>query len=115
MAKAVRKIVVTGFVCFVFVSLAVSQTVSSRATASRSSEGMAAKSPARTAQPMADVVRTLFAATTFDQAAISPDGRQVAWVERQGRIAIYVSEIGAPKPRRITAGGQSESASGMVA
>ncbi len=60
---------------------------------------------------MDDVIRTLFAATTFDQAAISPDGKQVAWVEvAKGGSAIYVSEIGVPKPRRITASGSSENA-----
>jgi len=60
---------------------------------------------------MDDVIRTLFAATTFDQAAISPDGKQVAWVEvAKGGSAIFVSEIGVPKPRRITASGSSENA-----
>ena len=65
----------------------------------------------KSAAAMDDVIRTLFAATTFDQAAISPDGKQVAWVEvAKGGSAIYVSEIGVPKPRRITASGSSENA-----
>ena len=41
-------------------------------------------SPARAkaaASPMGGVINTLFGAKTFDQTAISPDGRQVAWVE----------------------------------
>jgi dipeptidyl aminopeptidase/acylaminoacyl peptidase len=66
--------------------------------------------PASTS-PMARVITILSSATTFDQAAISPDGRQVAWVEsdKEGP-AIYISAIGGGTPRRITAGGKSESA-----
>jgi dipeptidyl aminopeptidase/acylaminoacyl peptidase len=63
-----------------------------------------------TAKPLDEVVRTLFTGVTFDQAAISPDGRQVAWVENsKGGSAIYVADAGTPKPRRITAGGNAES------
>ncbi len=63
-----------------------------------------------TAKPLDEVVRTLFAGVTFDQAAISPDGRQVAWVENsKGGSAIYVADVAAPKPRRMTAGGNAES------
>ena len=63
------------------------------------------------AQAQDDAIRTLFAATTFEQTAISPDAKQVAWVEtgKEGS-AIFVSEVNAPKPRRITAGGPTESA-----
>ena len=65
----------------------------------------ARRSAAKTSTPD-DVVRTLFAATTFDQVVISPDGKQVAWVENvKGGSAVYAAEISAPKPRRITAGG----------
>jgi dipeptidyl aminopeptidase/acylaminoacyl peptidase len=71
-------------------------------------------SPARAkaaASPMDGVINTLFAAKTFDQAAISPDGKQVAWVENtKGGSAIFVSAVGGGTPRRITASGRSESA-----
>src|SRR5215467_11041061 len=62
---------------------------------------------------MDDVVRTLFAGREFDETAISPDGTQVAWVEKlvdkngvpNGTFAIYVSSVaGGGNPRRITAG-----------
>jgi dipeptidyl aminopeptidase/acylaminoacyl peptidase len=55
----------------------------------------------------------LLAATQFQQAAISPDGRRVAWVEIRtddagsptGKQDIYVAaSTGAGKPRRVTAG-----------
>src|SRR5437588_3420585 len=90
MATAARKIVLA-FTCFLLAPLAFPQT--------------------RTAAPQDDVVRTLFAATTFDQAAISPDAKQVAWVENdKDGSAIFISEISAPKPRRMTAGGHAENA-----
>ena len=58
-----------------------------------------------------DVIHALSAAVTFDQAAISPDARQVAWVENgKDGSAIFVAEVNAPKPRRIIAGGHAESA-----
>src|SRR5215510_1717288 len=67
-------------------------------------------SPSRPHPPMDAVVRTLFAGASFDQAAISPDGRQVAWVESsKGGSAIYLSDLSIPRPRRITASGKSES------
>jgi dipeptidyl aminopeptidase/acylaminoacyl peptidase len=60
-----------------------------------------------------DLVRALFAAKRFDQAAIAPNGRKLAWVEpltdkngaATGKSAIYVAEAkpGAP-PKRISAG-----------
>lgn len=61
---------------------------------------------------LAGVIRTLFAAKTFDETAISPDGKQVAWVERlvdnngvpNGTSAIYVADLSSgAAPRRITA------------
>ena len=67
------------------------------------------------AQPsgaMNDVIRTLFAAKEFEQTAISPDGKQVTWVEKlvdkngvpNGTFAIYVASVaGGGSPRRITA------------
>jgi len=60
-----------------------------------------------------NVLRTLFAAHNFEQAAISPDGNSIAWVEDvhskngvvSGSTVIYVKNLksGAP-PRRIGAG-----------
>ncbi len=57
------------------------------------------------------VLRAFTAAVTFDQAAISPDAKQVAWVENdKDGSAIFVSDVGTPRLRRITAGGHAESA-----
>jgi len=65
----------------------------------------------KSAAPQDNVIRALSAASSFYQAAISPDGRQVAWVESTNNgLAIFVSDVNSPRPRRITAGGQSESA-----
>jgi len=60
-----------------------------------------------------NVIKTLFAAHTFQQAAISPDGNSIAWVEDihskngivSGSTVIYVKNLksGGP-PRRIGAG-----------
>jgi dipeptidyl aminopeptidase/acylaminoacyl peptidase len=102
MAKFARKIAVIALVSFLSVMLAVAQSSAPPAAAKAS--------PVKaTAGSMDDVVQTLFAATTFSQAVISPDGKQVAWVEStKSGSAIYVSEVATVKPRRITAGGSSE-------
>jgi dipeptidyl aminopeptidase/acylaminoacyl peptidase len=61
--------------------------------------------------PMDNVIATLSAGKNFDQTAISPDGKQVAWVENSKEgSAIFISVIGGGTPRHITAGGRSESA-----
>ena len=67
----------------------------------------------KAATPLDGVINTLFAAHTFQQAAVSPDGNSVAWVEDVhakngvvlGSTVIYVKNLasGAP-PRRISAG-----------
>ena len=67
----------------------------------------------KAATPLDGVINTLFAAHTFQQAAVSPDGNSVAWVEdvhakngvALGSTVIYVKNLasGAP-PRRISAG-----------
>jgi len=60
---------------------------------------------------MDGVIATLWSGKTFDQTAISPDSKQVAWVENsKDGSAIFVSAITGGSPRRITAGGASESA-----
>jgi dipeptidyl aminopeptidase/acylaminoacyl peptidase len=60
-----------------------------------------------------NVLKTLFAAHTFQQAAISPDGNSVAWVEDvhskngvvSGSTVIYVKNLKSATPqRRISAG-----------
>jgi dipeptidyl aminopeptidase/acylaminoacyl peptidase len=54
-----------------------------------------------------EAMRTMSAAKTFAQTAISPDGKRVSWVENvaPGKSAIYVADVnGAGKPHRITAG-----------
>jgi dipeptidyl aminopeptidase/acylaminoacyl peptidase len=102
MAQAARKIAVLVFVSLGIVSFAPAQSAASHTKPAMQRAG--------SANPMDEVVRTLFGATTFAQTAISPDGKLVAWVESaKGGSAVYVSEIAAPKPRRVTAGGASES------
>src|SRR5262249_43945156 len=92
MSIARRMLLVIALVCFLPASFAFSQS-----------------SPARAHSSMDEVVRTLFAGVSFDQVAISPEARQVAWVENaKDGSAIYVSDITAPRPRRITAAGKSE-------
>jgi WD40 repeat protein len=64
-----------------------------------------------TSSSMDGVIATLWAGKTFDQTAISPDGKQVAWVENsKDGSAIFVSATTGGTLRRITAGGGSESA-----
>ena len=72
----------------------------------------AARKP-QAAAPLDEVVKTLFAAHTFQQAAISPDGNSVAWVEDvhskngvvTGSSVIYVKSLKTEAaPRRIGAG-----------
>ncbi len=97
MNKAGRNILVVIMACLVLLPLALAQTgARPRAKAIQS--------------PMAGVMGVLFSAITFDQTAISPDGRQVAWVETsKAGSAIYVAATGGGPPRRITAGGPAES------
>src|SRR5580700_3595537 len=62
--------------------------------------------------PAQDVINTLSATHRFEQAAISPDGKKVAWVEdiitkrgaSTGDTVIYVADIGGKNPpKRISA------------
>jgi dipeptidyl aminopeptidase/acylaminoacyl peptidase len=67
----------------------------------------------KAATPLEGVINTLFAAHTFQKAAVSPDGNSIAWVEdvrfKNGMTSnstiIYLRNLksGAP-PRRISAG-----------
>ena len=72
----------------------------------------AAQKPQATAS-LDNVLKTLFAAHTFQQAAISSDGNSIAWVEDvhskngtvSGSTVIYVRNLkGGALPRRISAG-----------
>jgi len=72
-----------------------------------------AKPKPKAATPLDGVINTLFAAHTFQQAAVSPDGNSVAWVEDVhakngvvlGSTVIYVKNLkSAAPPRRIGAG-----------
>jgi dipeptidyl aminopeptidase/acylaminoacyl peptidase len=67
--------------------------------------------PLTPTQPIQEVEKTLFATHQFEQAVISPDGKQVAWVETlnekdgapSGKTAIYVSEVETnTAPRRLS-------------
>jgi dipeptidyl aminopeptidase/acylaminoacyl peptidase len=68
------------------------------------------KTAAPQAKPALDnAIRTLFSGKSFSQAAISPDGKHVAWVEsaKAGVSAIYVAPANGGAPRRITASASS--------
>jgi dipeptidyl aminopeptidase/acylaminoacyl peptidase len=92
-----RTIVAIVFANLMLVPLALAQTSSPARTKSSSS--------------MDNVIATLWAGKNFDQTAISPDVKQVAWVESiKDGSAIFVSAITGGTPRRITADGKSEGA-----
>ncbi len=77
------------------------------------------------ATPLDNVLKTLFAAHTFQQVAVSPDGNSIAWVEDihskngaiSGSTVIYAKNLKATAPpRRISAGvADSLHAEGSVA
>ena len=67
---------------------------------------------AASATPVDEVMNTLFATRRFEQAAISPDGKKIAWVETlvgkdsapNGNTAIYITDREtSAAPKRITA------------
>jgi dipeptidyl aminopeptidase/acylaminoacyl peptidase len=98
MNKAGKTTIAIAFMCLAAAPLALAQPAAH-------SHAKAVKSP------MDGVIHALFDAKTFEQAAIAPDGKQLAWVEStKAGSAIYISAIGGGTPRRITAGGKSESA-----
>jgi dipeptidyl aminopeptidase/acylaminoacyl peptidase len=62
--------------------------------------------------PIAELEKTLFATKRFEQVAMSPDGKQVAWVETligkngapSGKTAIYIADVeGKGATRRVKA------------
>src|SRR5579864_1445790 len=65
----------------------------------------ASKSAYSPKSPVDEAIRTMFASKTFEQTAISPDGKQVAWVERISPVetVIFVSAVQGGTPRRMTA------------
>jgi dipeptidyl aminopeptidase/acylaminoacyl peptidase len=75
--------------------------------------------------PLDAVIDSLYAAHTFAQTAISPDGKKIAWVENlvgkdggpDGKTAIYLADRdGTTSPKRITAApGSMSRAEGSVA
>jgi dipeptidyl aminopeptidase/acylaminoacyl peptidase len=79
----------------------------------------------RAAGPLTEAENALFSVHHFEQTAISPDGKKVAWVETlvgrngapNGNTAIYVGEQGSKTPpKRITAAaGATDHAEGSVA
>jgi dipeptidyl aminopeptidase/acylaminoacyl peptidase len=81
--------------------------------------------PAEAAGPIHDVEKTLFATRRFEQAAISPDGKRVAWVETligkdgapSGNTAIYILQLESQAPpKRLKAGvGPGDHEEGNVA
>jgi dipeptidyl aminopeptidase/acylaminoacyl peptidase len=98
MHKVGRTTVAIIFAGLLLVPLALAQPGSSPRTKANSSS-------------MDSMIATLWAGKTFDQTAISPDGKQVAWVENaKDGSAIFVSVIAGGTPRRVTGGGGSESA-----
>jgi dipeptidyl aminopeptidase/acylaminoacyl peptidase len=96
------------FLCAANISSAQNKSSSKQAVEARLKSAEKPKS----SSPLDSVLDTLFAARTFEQTAISPDGKKVAWVETlvgkdgapTGNTAIYLAdrESDAP-PRRVTA------------
>jgi dipeptidyl aminopeptidase/acylaminoacyl peptidase len=87
------------------------QSATNSTASSRPSANAAVKR--KIASPLDDAMHALFAAHTFEQTAISPDGKNVAWAETlvgkdgspDGNSAIYVAAVnGAAVPRHISAG-----------
>src|SRR5207302_5935900 len=88
MHKVGRTTVAIIFAGLLLVPLALAQPASSARAKSGSSS-------------MNSVIATLWAGKTFDQTAISPDGKQVAWVENsKDGSAIFVS-AGRSEERRV--------------
>ena len=97
MRKAARTMMAVVITFLLLASFSVAQTTSRTG---------AKKTPASS---MDGVISTLFGTKTFDQTAISPDGRSVAWVENtKDGSSVFVSSISGAAPRRISAGGKSE-------
>ncbi|HWY05412.1 MAG TPA: S9 family peptidase [Candidatus Acidoferrales bacterium] len=81
--------------------------------AQQSSKATSAAAEPTTKPATQETKQSLFKAQHFDQAAISPDGKRVAWVEIRadddgaptGKQDIFLQDVSAPgKPMRVTAG-----------
>jgi dipeptidyl aminopeptidase/acylaminoacyl peptidase len=96
------------FLCAANNSPAQNKSTSKQAVEARLKAAEKAKSSA----PLDSVLDTLFAARTFEQTSISPDGKKVAWVETlvgkdgapTGNTAIYLTGLQSSEgPARVTA------------
>ncbi|MGB4786696.1 MAG: hypothetical protein WAQ77_18415, partial [Candidatus Acidiferrum sp.] len=85
------------------------------------SKKLAATAPAT---PVDEVVNTLFATRRFEQTAISPDGKKIAWVETlvgkdgapDGNTAIYLTGLQSKEgPARVSAATKRVSISNKIA
>ena len=99
---------------FIFLSIAritllAQQKNPSKPPAKKTSIAAAAPKPAT---PLDEVINIMFAARRFEQTAISPDGKKIAWVETligkdgapDGNTAIFVADADATAPpKRLSA------------
>jgi dipeptidyl aminopeptidase/acylaminoacyl peptidase len=105
------KLSVAGILTFLFftqVTLLAQQKNSPQHTAKNTSSSATSKP----AVPLDDVINAIYSALGFEQTAISPDGKKIAWVETligkdggpDGNTAIYIgdSDASAP-PKRLSA------------
>src|SRR5882724_4263903 len=95
-----------------FVAVALTLSIASSlhlAAQEKSSKKLVAIAPST---PVDEVVNTLFATRRFEQTAISPDGKKIAWVETRvgedgapdGNTAIYVADCeSTAQAKRVTA------------
>jgi dipeptidyl aminopeptidase/acylaminoacyl peptidase len=100
-------------ILLLFLCAATNSSAQNKSTSKQAVEARlkAAEKP-KSSSPLDSVLDTLFAARTFEQTSISPDGKKVAWVETlagkdgapTGNTAIYLAdrESDAP-PKRVTA------------
>ncbi|HMI53758.1 MAG TPA: S9 family peptidase [Candidatus Saccharimonadales bacterium] len=92
---------------------AISLCAQEKSTSQKSVEArLTAQEKPQSPAPLTEVIDTLFATHGFEQAAISPDGEKVAWVETlvgkdgapNGRTSIFISgRVQPAAPKRISA------------
>ncbi|HJX84292.1 MAG TPA: hypothetical protein VJ723_08115, partial [Candidatus Angelobacter sp.] len=101
MPKAARRMVAILFICMTFTLMAMAPAASHHIVNSAVPSVKALGD---------DVTKTLSSGKTFDQVAISPDGKQLAWVEKDpgaGRT-IYVSAAKPGAVARMIGSGNSD-------
>jgi Tol biopolymer transport system component len=100
------------FVAFAFLTYFTGQPFAQENPPSKQTFAARAKTKSEPNSPLEASIKALYAAHRFEQTAISPDGRKVAWVETlvgkdgapDGNSAIYVADRGTPTTSsRITA------------